>query len=564
MTTNKSGAPLAIAAAAMLALSTLLDRRGSKSSGSGVIFEHTKAMGTTAKGNTRPIEALLRAHGFEWLAASELWYIRKTRGLSESPVDLDALQAQAEAILARDSGAGGGVLPFRPRTAPSTLQAPQAAVGHTGDVAFLGSDGSSVSLSSFFGKSGPHWGTSAPYAVGRVGPDRVGYADIPTLSVDLFGRAADVGVLTPIARQLAMLAAEVNGLTLNMAPPGLKRGREKMMDDQNPSSSSFGKRKRLMELVFRFDIAGTVDPTVKLRDYIQSRHSGGLSAIGSGVKPARALTRDEISSLGLTRGKSGSRKLEGWEKIGPMPSGTSLHRVSRGLYSPRAPEVYGKALESARLPIYVLLADLPQPKIEMSVGFPYNYGDAQPIKDELDRRANELAAQGYTVLVMTRPIEKELGEILHRERGDRLRVNSMTPFVILHRMFDRMKRMSWSRPRIEGCLRNFKDWKDGYYFFRDVPLTGPKSEAEMMAMGSTGVNTWAGRNGLLVPNEAVSDLWAKYVLTGRIDYDKDATKDGVPWGPVEQSLRDDFSQCLHKIFPEFLEESKGKIYELGV
>lgn len=33
-------------------------------------------------GNTRPIEALLRAHGFEWLAASELWYIRKTRGLA--------------------------------------------------------------------------------------------------------------------------------------------------------------------------------------------------------------------------------------------------------------------------------------------------------------------------------------------------------------------------------------------------------------------------------------------------------------------------------------------------
>lgn len=560
MTTNKSGAPLAIAAAAMLALSTLLDRRGSKSSGSGVTFDHTKAMGTTAKGNTRPIEALLRAHGFEWLAASELWYIRKTRGLSESPVDLDALQAQAEAILARDSGAGGGVLPFQPRAARSALQAPQAATGHTGDVAFLGPDGSSVSLSSFFGKGGPRWGTSGPYAVGRVGPDRVGYADIPTLSVDLFGRAADVGVLTPIARQLAMLAAEVNGLTLNMAPPGLKRGREKMMEDQNPSSESLGKRKRLMELVFNFDIAGTVDPTVKLRDYIQSRHSGGLSAIGSGVKPARALTRDEISSLGLIQGKTGSRKLEGWEKIGPMPSGASLHRVSRGLYSPRAPEVYGKALESARLPIYVLLADLPLVPPPDFRG----YGSAQPIKDELDRRANELAAQGHAVLVMTRPIEKELGGILHRERGDRFRVNSMTPFVILHRMFDRMKRLSWSRPRIDDCLRNFREWKDGFYFFRDVPLTGPKSEAEMMAMGSTGVNTWAGRNGLLVPDESISDLWAKYVLTGRIDYDKDATKDGVPWGPVEQSLRDDFSQCLHKIFPEFLEESKGKIYELGV
>ena len=34
-------------------------------------------------------------------------------------------------------------------------------------------------------------------------------------------------------------------------------------------------------------------------------------------------------------GGRGSRKLEGWERIGPMPTGASLHRVSRGLYSPR-------------------------------------------------------------------------------------------------------------------------------------------------------------------------------------------------------------------------------------
>jgi hypothetical protein len=266
-------------------------------------------------------------------------------------------------------------------------------------------------------------------------------------------------------------------------------------------------------------------------------------------------------------GRRGSRKLEGWEKIGPMPTGASLHRVSRGLYSPRAPEVYGKALASASLPIYVLLADLPIPQpppfdrhIRSS-----NYGAAQPLKDELDRRAAELAAQGYAVLVMEHPIEKDLEAILHKERGDRLRVNAMTPFAILHRMFDTMKRASWSRPKIDHCLWPFNHWLDGLFENNEGDDFGrDRSEKEKLEMGSTGVNTWAGRNGLLVPNESVSDLWAKYVLTGRIDYDENATRDGLAWHPSEQKLRTSFAQCLRTMFPELLELAKGKVVSINV
>jgi len=266
-------------------------------------------------------------------------------------------------------------------------------------------------------------------------------------------------------------------------------------------------------------------------------------------------------------GQRGSRKLEGWERIGPMPTGASLHRASRGLYSPRAPEVYGKALASASLPIYVLLADLPIPQpppFDLHIRSP-NYGAAQPLKDELDRRAAELAAQGYAVLVMERPIEKGLDSVLQRERGDRFRVSSMTPFVILHRMFDTMKRASWSRPKIDHCLWPFNNWLNGFSEDRQGDDFGrDRSEQEKLEMGSTGVNTWAGRNGLLVPNESVSDLWAKYVITGRIDYDEHATRDGRPWSPHEQHVRASFAQCLRTLFPELLELSKGKIVSLGV
>jgi hypothetical protein len=563
MTTSKSGAPLAVAAAALLALSALLGQRGSKSLQPGVTFEHTLALGTVAKGNTQPVRDLLLRHGFRWLPAADSWYIPGTRRMLASPLNLDALQAEVDAILADSSdSSGSNVLEFELRPGRAAPEGPPA---HMGDVAFLGPDGSSVSLSTLHGKGGPRMGTSAPYAVGRVGPDVIGYADIPMISVDMFGKAADIGVLVPIARQLAMLAADVNGLVINMAPPGLKRGSEKMVEDQNPSSESLGKRKRLLALVFNFEVEGATDPAVKLREYIQSRHSGGLSAIGSGVKPARALTREEISSLGLIRGKAGSRKLEGWEKIGPMPSGASLHRVSRGLYSPRAPEVYGKALASARLPIYVLLADLPIPRASPSNYQALSYGAAQSLKDELDRRAAELAAQGYTVLVMERPIERELEAALQRKRGDRFRISSMTPFVILHRMFDTMKRASWSRPKIDHCLWLFSHWTDGLFENNEGDDFGrDRTEQEKLEMGSTGVNTWAGRNGLLVPNEAMSDLWAKYVLTGRIEYDENATRDGFPWHPSEQKMRASFAQCLRTLFPELLELARGRVVSINI
>ena len=141
----------------------------------------------------------------------------------------------------------------------------------------------------------------------------------------------------------------------------------------------------------------------------------------------------------------------------------------------------------------------------------------------------------------------------------------MTPFVILHRMFDTMKRASWSRPKIDHCLWPFNHWLDGLFENNEGDDFGrDRSEKEKLEMGSTGVNTWAGRNGLLVPNESVSDLWAKYVLTGRIDYDENATRDGLAWHPSEQKLRASFAQCLRTLFPELLELAKGTVVSINV
>jgi hypothetical protein len=262
----------------------------------GVIITHTSAEGTTAKGETRPIKELLKRYRFQWYRVGGFWFVPRTRGLSQSPIDLDRVRQEAEAILSGEAEPPN-VAAFVPRSAPAR-QAPPLR-GHTGDVAFLLPGGGSVSLSDIYGSTGIRFGTSAPFAIGRVGPDRIGFADYPMISVDMLGK--DSSALVPIARQLAMIAAAVNGLYLDMGVPSVKIGRETMATDQNPSSPSVGKRKRLKSLIFMFEIKGVRDPDLQFHSYVRSRHSSSpvMKIDGSGMHPlARPLTREEIVKSG--------------------------------------------------------------------------------------------------------------------------------------------------------------------------------------------------------------------------------------------------------------------------
>ena len=254
-----------------------------------------------------------------------------------------------------------------------------------------------------------------------------------------------------------------------------------------------------------------------------------------------------LAALGSTRG---SRKLEGWERMGELPSVRDLHRVSRGLYSSRAEQIYGKRLRTARLPLYVVVADL-QPGTS-----------ATRVYD----RTEELAAEGYTVLLVARPLERAFG--LHPEhpalkigRGEPGRIAAMTPFTLLHRMGDVMRNERWSSTLMRDITwMNDKwrtGWLDGSVFGVDYK---DKSREEEAVMASTGVDTVAGRNGWLSSaGEAVSDLWAKYLLTGGIAYDPDAQPSGGHWGPKEMSVRRDMAERMSKVFPKLLEDAKGKV-----
>ena len=275
-----------------------------------------------------------------------------------------------------------------------------------------------------------------------------------------------------------------------------------------------------------------------------------------------------LAALGLARGR-GSRKLEGFERIGLLPRPSQVHPVSRSIYSPRAEEVYAERLKTARLPLYIVL------------------GGEDPEDDHwlwnrnLERRAEEIAEQGYAVLLLTMPLEKYVESVLLRANPYRMmgeegrvkalkraqelldgedlsrKISPMTPFSLLHRMGDEMHnnlRWSWS---IKKTLEPYAQFLHTY---------SGRSEDELLDLGSAGVNTWAGRNGLLRMPETVSDLWAKYVLTGRIDFDPKAPprnpKRYRGWLPHEQKVRDDTYEKISEIFPLILERAKGNVVKI--
>lgn len=276
-----------------------------------------------------------------------------------------------------------------------------------------------------------------------------------------------------------------------------------------------------------------------------------------------------LAALGLVRGR-GSRKLEGFERIGPLPRPSQVHPVSRSIYSPRADEVYAERLKTARLPLYIVL------------------GGENPEDDRwlwnLERRAKEIAGQGYAVLLLTMPLEKHVEAALLRSNPYRMmgeegrvkalklaqelldgkdpsrKISPMTPFSLLHRMGDEMHRTGWSWA-IRDTLEPYT------LFLRNSYHVGEKDRLDI---GSAGVNTWAGRNGLLRMPETVSDLWAKYVLTGRIDFDPKAPP-RIPdyrgrlresWPHSEQKVRDDTYEKIVEIFPLLLEKAKGNVVQI--
>jgi hypothetical protein len=100
------------------------------------------------------------------------------------------------------------------------------------------------------------FGTTAPYKIGKVRGEKVGYAQIPSLVLDVYCRDEDLGALVPIVRQYVYGELAERGWSADDLGfvPGTMRGRRRKFRDENESSESYGRDKFGIEYQFRFDM----------------------------------------------------------------------------------------------------------------------------------------------------------------------------------------------------------------------------------------------------------------------------------------------------------------------
>lgn len=100
------------------------------------------------------------------------------------------------------------------------------------------------------------FGTLAPYNIGHVSAERVGYAQIPSVVVTVICRDEDIGSLVPVVRQRVYGELAERGWTPDDIgfTPSTQRGRRRKFRDENESSESHGKDKFGIEYRFRFDM----------------------------------------------------------------------------------------------------------------------------------------------------------------------------------------------------------------------------------------------------------------------------------------------------------------------
>jgi hypothetical protein len=102
------------------------------------------------------------------------------------------------------------------------------------------------------------FGTTAPFQLGKVRAEKVGYAQIPRVIMDVVCREQDVDALIPIVRQRVYGELAERGwddTVLEFRPSvGMSSRRRARFTDQNESSQSYGRQKMGCRMTVGFDI----------------------------------------------------------------------------------------------------------------------------------------------------------------------------------------------------------------------------------------------------------------------------------------------------------------------
>lgn len=89
------------------------------------------------------------------------------------------------------------------------------------------------------------WGTNAPFAIGHVSAEKIGFASDPCVVVTVDCRDEDVSSLVPVVRQRVFAELAERGWENQVIEfvPSVQRNRRRRFVDQNEESESYGRNK---------------------------------------------------------------------------------------------------------------------------------------------------------------------------------------------------------------------------------------------------------------------------------------------------------------------------------
>lgn len=216
-------------------------------SGSPRLIVRREGERTAVTGDTYVLRGYLKRLGFRWDRGHTAW-------ATSRPVTLEQIAAGLPQDTEIVEIEGDNTVTFAPRTRSIRP------TGHTGQVVGLpGSEATTgapagYALEDLLRSRGMRFGTGAPYRVDNIVFAAKSYIgrDVPALLINGFGKNSSDA--TPTVKQLAYHYADTYGLGLRSHVPSVRVGRDRMVTDDNPSSSSFGKTKRMKTLQWVFEV----------------------------------------------------------------------------------------------------------------------------------------------------------------------------------------------------------------------------------------------------------------------------------------------------------------------
>lgn len=204
--------------------------------------------------------------------------------------------------------------------------------------------------------------------------------------------------------------------------------------------------------------------------------------------------------------------LVGW-KVEAAPG--SVIPAYRVLTRDDSEDRYAQVLTKVDLPLYVFLPA------------PYKWVDSKA-EAQARKRAKELSLQHKAVVLLVEPLRPESAFLaMDQSVGSPFRASPFTPFILLHRIYDSVSlERSLPEPKSDAAgypLAELKMYVDDYMRLfasaeRSRRLSRDANPVASAKWASRGVDTAAGRLGALWRVEVLSDLYAKWCLTGKLAY----------------------------------------------